>query len=123
MHFRSIIVCACVAFLAGCGPRLEKNLAGNWRSCSDEGGCGIITLKPDHTFSERFDREDSKDTYRSGTWRLEGDQLVLHSTWYMEPFHELIGQEDRLIVSEFRRDAFVTTTEIDKTPVAFKRVP
>jgi hypothetical protein len=123
MHFRPIILCACVAFFAGCGPRLENNLAGNWRSCLDGGGCGIITLKSDHTFSERFDRENSSETYRSGTWRLEGDQLVLHITWAMEPFQGLIGQEDRQIISEFRRDAFVTKTAVDTTPVAFKRVP
>ena len=99
--------------MVGCKTRLEKDLVGNWRECYE--GCSILSLRPDHTFSERFDEENSTDTYYSGTWSIEGDQLVTRITWAMEMFKELVGQENRVIIAEFRRNSFVTASLEDKS--------
>jgi hypothetical protein len=71
-------------------------------------------LKPDHTFSEKFEEKDYPDSY-SGSWRIEGNQLVLHVTWADKDLQDMVGKDTHLIISEFQPDTFVATLASDRS--------
>src|SRR5882724_11611481 len=109
MHCRSLIVCASAILLASCRPALEKQLVGEWLSGCSIDICTVTTLNADRTFSDRFDEKDSPDPSYSGTWRVEGDQLVMHVTWANKALQDIVGKDLRLIVSEFQPKKFIAT--------------
>src|SRR5437763_1693481 len=67
-------------FVSACGQQsLERKFVGVWQSGCSIDICTITTLRSDHSFSVKFDEKDSSTSY-SGTWRVEGDQLIAHVT-------------------------------------------
>jgi hypothetical protein len=110
-----------VLLLSACNPfSLERKLLGKWSGCSVD-ICSVTTLRPDHTFSERFVGFDT-DSY-SGTWRVERDQLVLHITWVDENLKDMLGKDMRLIISDLQSDKLMATLAEDKRKaLPWKRV-
>ena len=120
MHWPLIAVLAFT--LTACRPALEKKLVGEWMSGCSIDICTVTTLKADHTFSERFDEKDVPGRNYSGTWRVEGDQLVMHVTWAAQSLQDIVGKDLRLIVSAFEDKKFVATPLEDRTkPHAWER--
>ena len=121
MHLPLVAVIAFM--LTACGPALEKKLVGEWMSGCSIDICTITTLKPDHTFSERFDEKDAPDPNYSGTWHVDGDQLVMHVTWAAHSLQDIVGKDLRLIISEFEDKKFVATPLEDRTkPLSWERL-
>jgi hypothetical protein len=112
----SLLICSVALSLSACRPSLEKQLVGEWLSGCSIDICTITTLKVDHTFSERFDEKDLADPILSGTWRVEGDQLVLHVTWELEgkKTQSVVGKDLRLTISDFHGDKLSATLAEDK---------
>ena len=109
--------------LIGCQPRLERELVGEWLSGCSIDVCTITTLKADRTFSEKFDEKDSSDR-QSGTWRVEGDQLIMHVTWADKVLQDTVGKDVRVVISEFQHDIFVGALADDrKKSQPWKRLP
>src|SRR6266581_1975263 len=98
MHFPSLLICACTILLAACRPALEKKLFGEWLSGCSIDICTLTTLSADHTFSERFDEKDSPGDICSGTWRVEGDQLVMHVAWANKSLNDIVDKDMRFII-------------------------
>jgi hypothetical protein len=122
MHFPSLLVCACTILLTGCRPALEKKLVGEWLSGCSIDICTLTMLSTDHTFSQRFDEKDFPPPNFSGTWRIEGDQLVLHVAWANKSLNDILGKDMRFIISEFDEKKFVATpTEGPTKPVTWER--
>jgi hypothetical protein len=118
----SVVICWFAFLLSGCRPALEKNLIGEWMSGCSIDICTLTTLNADHTFSDRFDEKRSPEPSYSGTWRVEGDQLIMHVTWADKALQDIVGKDLRLIVSEFQQKKFVATPTEDRTkPVTWER--
>lgn len=117
-----VAICVCALFLTACRPALEKQLVGEWVSGCSIDVCTITTLNADHTFSDRFDERDFTEPVYSGTWRVEGDQLVMHATWANNSLQDITGKNFRLIVSQFERNKFVaTSTDGKMKPLTWER--
>ena len=115
-----LVIFSLALALSGCRPALEKKLIGAWSGCSID-VCSITTLKPDHTFSERF--EDTDSPSYSGTLRAERDQLVLHISWADRNLQDMLGKEMRLIISDLQKDKLVVTLADDqKKALPWRRV-
>jgi hypothetical protein len=98
-----ILLIAGVLFV-GCGrSSLERHLIGAWSGCSID-ICSTMTFGADHTFSDRFDGEDS-DSY-SGVWRVEGRQIVIHVLQDRSPDSN-IGKDLRWTVFDIRPESFI----------------
>jgi len=110
---RSLVICSVALSLTACQPSLEKQLVGEWLSGCSIDTCTITTLKADRTFSEKFDEKDSSDSY-SGTWRVEGDQLIMHVTWADKVLQDIVGKNMRVVISEFHHDSFVGALADDR---------
>ena len=99
-----------------------EKLVGEWLSGCSIDICAVTTLNADHTFSDRFDDKDFSEPSYSGTWHVENDQLVMHVTWANKAQQDIIGEDLRLIVSEFHQRKFVATLAEDGIkPVAWER--
>src|SRR5438045_3367870 len=85
MSARVLAITAGVSVLLSCsttGPSVERNLVGTWISCR-YGWCesrpkpGEVTIKcvykPDHTYVAS---SSDKPDIVTGTWKIEGDDLV-----------------------------------------------
>jgi hypothetical protein len=122
MHWPLIAWLSAFLFI-GCRPALEKQIVGEWLSGCSIDICTITTLRPDHTFSQRFDQKNLSDPVVSGTWRTEGNQLVLHITWQ----HELkrvpsaVGSDLRYIISDVQHDTFIATFAETKEGLYWRR--
>lgn len=86
---------------------------GEWESGCSIDICTITTLRPDHTFSVRFDEKGSSDSY-SGTWRIDDDQLVAHVTAADKVLQDIVGKDLRLTMSDFHHDRFMATLAVDE---------
>jgi hypothetical protein len=118
----SVVICWFAFLLDGCRPALEKNLIGEWMSGCSIDICTLTTLNADHTFSDRFDEKGFPEPSYSGTWPVEGDQLIMHVTWADKALRDIVGKDLRLIVSEFQQKKFVATPTEDRTkPVTWER--
>src|SRR4051794_15993751 len=106
-----LVTCFALLLLSGCGrSSLERQLLGSWSSCSID-ICSVTSLRSDHTFSERF-VDSNSDSY-SGTWKAEGNQLVLHIGWVDENLKDMLGHEMRLIISDLKKDGLIATLADD----------
>jgi hypothetical protein len=111
--------------LTACRPPLDKQLVGEWRSGCSIDICTMTSLKGDHTFSERFDQKGIDDPMIAGTWRVDGDQLVLHVGWQIESkeFQSAVGKDLRYTISSVQRDSLIATfIEAKNDPVRWKRL-
>jgi len=118
----SLLICSVALSLGACRSSFDKQLVGEWLSGCSIDICTITMLKADHTFSERFDEKDFPDPNYSGTWRVDGDQLVMHVTWADKSLQHIVGKDLRLIVSEFQPKKFVATPAEDRTkPLTWER--
>ena len=107
--------CLVAVIFSSCGQSsLDRNLVGSWNSGCSIDVCTITTLKPDHTFSERFDEKGYSDSY-TGTWRVEDHHLILHILWAADGLQDIVRKDQRLLISQFERDSFVATLAEDAT--------
>ena len=123
MHWPLIALAALL--LAGCRPALDKQLVGEWASGCTIDICVITTLRADHTFTQRFDQKDLDDPVVIGTWRVEGDQLVLHITRQHElkDFPSAVGRDLRYAISQVQPKKLVaTSTEARSDPIDWRRI-
>ena len=117
----SVIICSLAFILSACSPPLEKKLIGEWITCSID-VCTIMALNADRTFSDRFDEKDLRGDICSGTWRVDGDQLVLHLTHADKVLRDAVGKDVRFLISQFQHARFVaTSTEDSQRPVTWER--
>src|SRR5215467_8186541 len=119
---RLLTIIVALLLLPACArSSLERQLLGSWSSCSIDVR-SVTSLRPDHTFSERFVGSNA-DSY-SGTWRVEGNQLVLKISSTDENLKDKLGTEIRLIVSNLQNDNLVATlADNQKKALPWKRVP
>ncbi|MEY2519617.1 MAG: hypothetical protein QOF24_1376 [Verrucomicrobiota bacterium] len=110
MHWH-LIACLSALLLVGCRRPLDQQLVGEWLSGCSIDICIITALKPDHTFSQRFDQKDLAEPVLSGSWRIEGDQLVLRVTWEMQSkkISSVVGRDLRYAISHVQPDSLVAT--------------
>jgi hypothetical protein len=110
-------------FVSACGQQsLDRKLIGEWQSGCSIDICTIARLNVDHTFSVKFDEKDSSTSY-SGTWRVEGDQLIAHVTAADKVLQDIVGKDFRIIVSNFQHDTFVATiADEHRTSQPWKRL-
>jgi hypothetical protein len=106
-----LVIFSFALLLSSCRPALERKLVGAWSGCSID-ICSVTTLRPDHSFSERFVGFDT-DSY-SGSWRVEREQLVLHIAWADENLKDMLGKDMRLIISDLQNHKLVATLADDK---------
>jgi hypothetical protein len=98
---------------------------GEWLSGCSIDICIITSLKADRTFSERFDEKNLADPVVSGTWRTEGNQLVLHVTSQLQAktVPSVLGRDLRYIISDLQPNALVAAyTDTKSDPVHWKRL-
>ena len=97
----------------------ETKLIGDWSiprgNVNDNGvidintGFDINTLKADHTFSQTsLPTQAPPARVLSGTWLVEGDQLVMKFTWAHPTMQDMVGQELRLVISDLQPNKFVS---------------
>jgi hypothetical protein len=94
---------------------MERKLVGEWLSGCSIDICSVTKLNADRTFSNRFDEKDFPEPNYSGTWHVEGDQLVMHVSWADKPLQDIIGKDLRLIVSAFQQKKFVAISAEHRT--------
>jgi hypothetical protein len=100
------IACLSAFLLVACGrASLERKLIGAWSGCSID-ICSTNTFRSDHTMGSRFDGDDS-DSY-SGTWRVEGDQVVIHVLQAGPGASDIVGKDLLWIIVDIQKDGFVT---------------
>ena len=116
---RILIAAAALASAACHQPSsTESKLVGDWSNprshVSEDGvadtthGFDITSLKADHTFSQTAHPVEAPPAHvLSGSWRVEGDQLVMKFTWAHPTMQEMVGQQLRLVISELQSDKFV----------------
>ena len=72
-------------------------------------GFDSTSFKADHTFSQTAHPVDAPPAHvLSGSWRVEGDQLVMKFTWAHPTMQEMVSQELRLVISNLQRNKFVS---------------
>jgi hypothetical protein len=99
---RTLIVAAALAN-AACHhlSSIDSKLLGDWSvprgQASDDGvtdtthGFDITTFKADHTFSQTAHPVEAPPAQvLSGSWRVEGDQLVMKFTWAHPTMQEMV---------------------------------
>jgi hypothetical protein len=102
------LLCITSFLVAGCSQRpREEELVGRWHSGCSIDICTITTLNSDHTFSQKFDDKNITDDSFAGSWRLEGDELVLHVTRADTVIQQMVGTDMHFALSKFRRDKFI----------------
>lgn len=99
-----ILLIAGVLFVACGRSSLERQLIGAWSGCSID-ICSTMTFGADHTFSDRFDGEDS-DSY-SGTWRLDGRSIIIHVDKADPGAADMIGKDLKWIIFDLKKDSMV----------------
>jgi hypothetical protein len=122
MQWLNIILCVSGCLLSACGNQsFEPKILGSWTAVCSIDICTIITIAPDHTYSQRF--EDSDSPYASGTWRVDRGRLAMRMLSTRVPdMKESIGKEQLFTISELQKDSFVvTSTEDQKTVLTWKR--
>jgi hypothetical protein len=97
-------LCLCVLITA-CSRSPDNKFVGDWQSDCSADVCTTTSLRADHTFSIKHDEKYSTASY-SGTWRIEGDQLIGHVTAADEPLQEMIGKDFRVTIADFHGDTF-----------------
>jgi hypothetical protein len=98
---------------------IESKLVGDLSmprgNVSDDGvtdttyGFDITSFKADHTFSQTAHPVEAPPAHvLSGSWRVEGDQVVMKFTWAHPTMQEMVGQELRLVISDLQRNKFLS---------------
>ena len=126
-----------VAFIAVACSRVsssEARLIGEWSiptgdvddngAYSSNRGFDLTTFKADHTFSQVSHHTNLPPAHvLSGSWHVEGQQLVLKFTWAHRSMQDMVGQELRLIISEVQPDHFISAnTQNQKQKIPWTRV-
>ncbi len=137
MHRVAKLLVVVAAFTAiGCSrvSSSEAKLIGEWSiptgDVDDNGaypsnrGFELTTFKADHTFSQVSHHTDLPPAHvLSGSWHLEGQQLVLKFTWAHRSMQDMVGQELRLIISDVQPDHFIeANAQNQKQKILWTRV-
>src|SRR3954447_24426222 len=101
--------------LSACHSATEEQLVGDWLSGCSIDICTITSLKADHTYCDQFDEKNITEPSVCGTWLLERDQLILHTTWIAHAVPpENLDKLLRFRISQLRTNSFVAALQEDK---------
>ena len=82
---------------------MRQQVVGSWNFAN---GYGVLTLKPDGSFSSQATNQSKKFAY-AGTWGVSSGELVMCLTKSSEPQFQPLGQTNRLKILELTRDSLV----------------
>jgi hypothetical protein len=101
--------------LSSCHSVSDKQLVGDWLSGCSIDICTITSLKADHTYCDQFDEKSITEPSVCGTWRLDGDHLVLNVTWTASAVRPpMLGRQLHFTISDFDTNSFLATLAEDK---------
>ncbi len=102
----------CAFALVGCSRSVDSKLAGEWNCPSIEPEARVI-YKPDHTYVAWIHNSSFRSD-GSGTWRVEGDQLICRDD------HEQNSELARLIYREKQGETKAQILKISQTELQVK---
>ena len=111
-HMRLAVAIILAIGAAGCGragqplsadEAVRHKIVGSWIFAD---GHGVVTLKPNGTFSTEATNQVKKFAYK-GTWGINNGELLMCLTQSSEPQFQAVGQTNRLQILKLNSTTLV----------------